>query len=73
MKNDDKDTIPEIEKEINKNLANMMTDTMACPHCGKLIGTLAGVPSACPHCKKSLHISVFKILFDFLKSKNSKS
>ena len=49
-----KDELSEIEKEHNRFLANICTDMMVCPHCGKLVGTLAGVPPVCPHCRKRL-------------------
>lgn len=79
-----KDELSEIEKEHNRFLANICTDMMVCPHCGKLVGTLAGVPPVCPHCRneltpnfrtvqKRLGESIFKILNDFLKNKRNEN
>ena len=68
-----KDELSEIEKEHNRFLANICKDMMVCPHCGKLVGTLAGVPPVCPHCRKRLGESIFKILNDFLKNKRNEN
>lgn len=67
--NVDENKASEIERELNKNLADFCTDVMVCPHCGKLVGTLAGIPPVCPYCKKLLRESVFKKIIEFIKKK----